>query len=102
MSAIVANPIEISLPPPSLTKFERERAAFERLLPSLLNTYRGQYVAIHNGQVAGQGSNRLDVALRVLKQVGSVDIYVGLVSEQPEAPCRSGVRRTLGQVETVG
>src|SRR5687768_7685637 len=72
MSAIVANPIEISLPPPSLTKFERERAAFERLLPSLLNSYRGQYVAIHNGQVADHGSNRLNVALRLLKQIGSV------------------------------
>jgi hypothetical protein len=95
MSSLVANAIEISLPPPSVTKFERERHAFERLLPKLLSTHRGQYVAIHDEQVADCGISRLEVALRVLKRVGNVDIYVGLVSEHAEPVSRSGVRRDL-------
>jgi len=40
--------IEVHLPEPPLTKFERERRAFYRLLPEQLNTHRGQYVAIHD------------------------------------------------------
>jgi phage gp36-like protein len=102
MNAITANAIEISLPPPPLTKFEREKRAFERLLPTLLSTHRGQYVAIHNEQVADHGNSRLEVALRVLKKVGNVDIYVGLASEHGEPVSRSGVRRDLsGPKETV-
>lgn len=31
-----------------LRKFERERRAFFRLLPALLGTHRGQYVAVHD------------------------------------------------------
>jgi hypothetical protein len=84
---------EVVLPVEPLTKFEREQAAFTRLLP----THRGQYVAIHDEQVIDTGTNRLEVALRVLKRVGNVDIYVGLVSHQPEPVSRSGVRRTRSQ-----
>ena len=38
------------LPEASRTKYERERSAFYRLLPSLLATHFGQYVAIHDEQ----------------------------------------------------
>ncbi len=75
------------------SKFERERRAFSRLLPQLLASHAGEYVAIHDEQVADAGCNRLEVALRVLKRIGNVDIFVGLVGEQPEPVSRSGVRR---------
>lgn len=45
--------------PAAPTKFERERTAFYRLLPELLATHRGQYVAVHGEQVADSGSDRL-------------------------------------------
>ena len=77
---------------PSFTKWERECQAFHRLLPQLLLTHREQYVAIHEGRVVGSGSDKLALALRVLAQVGNVDIHVGLVSEGPEPVSRSGVR----------
>jgi hypothetical protein len=77
------------------SKFERERRAFHRLLPELLTSHRGQYVAIHNEQVADAGPRRLDVALGVLQRVGNVDIYVGLVTDQEQPVYRSGVRRDL-------
>src|SRR4051812_30061804 len=86
---------EVHLPPPALTKLERERRAFHRLLPGLLATHRGRYVAIHDEQVAETGDDQLEVAMRTWKRVGPVDLYVGLVTDQPQPILRSGVRRVL-------
>jgi hypothetical protein len=88
-------PFEVKLPPTELTKLERERRAFFRLLPQLLNTHRGQYAAIHDEQVVDSGSDQLEVAMRVWKRVGPVDVYVGLVTDEPELVFRSeaGKRR---------
>jgi hypothetical protein len=97
MSETTPPAIEVHLPEPPLTKFERERRAFYRLLPELLNTHRGQYVAIHEEQVVDSGPERLPVAMRVLERIGPADIYVGLVSVEPRQVYRSGVRRDLGR-----
>jgi hypothetical protein len=86
----------VNLPPAPLTKWEREYQAFRRLLPQLLTTHRGQYVAIHNEQAVDSGDDKLAVALRVLAKVGNVPIHVGHVIEGPEPIARSGVRRDLG------
>ena len=99
--ATSAPPFAVTLPPLIPSLFERERAAFYRLLPGLLTTHRGQYVAIHEEQVVESGPNRLEVAMRVLQRVGNLDIYVGLVSDQPPAADRSGVRRDRGPREPV-
>lgn len=103
-SSTVAQPETISPPVfdvmlaiPEGSKLERERRAFQRLLPGLLATHGGQYVAIHDGQVVDAGSSRLDVAMRVLNRIGNVDIFVGLVSVEPEPVARSGVRRDLSR-----
>jgi hypothetical protein len=80
---------------PPRTKWEREYEAFRQLLPQLLATHRGQYVAIHDGQVVDSGDDKLALALRVLNRVGNVAIHVGLVSEEPEPVARSGVRREV-------
>jgi hypothetical protein len=90
-----------TLSPPSVesqslssSKWEREYAAFRKMLPKLLATHRGQYVAIHNGQIVGSGPVKLAVALDTLAKIGNEDIHVGFVSEAPEPPARSGVRRS--------
>ncbi len=75
------------------TKWEREYQAFLRLLPQLLETHRGKYVAVHDEQVVDSGDDSLSVALRVLARVGNVDIHVGLVTEEPERVSRSGIVR---------
>ena len=92
----------ITLPAPTIekssaprSKWEREYQAFGRLLPQLLATHRGKYVAIHEEQVVDSGDDRLALALRVLAQVGNVDIHIGLVSADPEPICCSGVRREV-------
>lgn len=84
--------------PPPKSKFEREKAAFYRLLPDLLATHRGQYVAIHGEQVVDSGPDQVEVALRVLRRVGNVALYVHLVSDERRLPvARSGVLRDLSR-----
>jgi hypothetical protein len=85
----------VELPVEPRTKWEREYQAFRRMLPQLLTTHRGRYVAIHEGQVVDSGDDKFALALRVLAKVGNVAIHVGLVSEHPEPVSRSGVRREL-------
>lgn len=90
--------IEITLPsPPPLRKLDRERRAFFRLLPELLQTHRGQYVAIHQGQVVGSGPDQVEVALEVWRKIGKEEIYVGRVTDEPDPVLRSGIVRFIGE-----
>ena len=63
--------------------FEREVAAFERILPELLQKYRGRVVAIHNGHVVEVGDSKAEVSERVHQRLGDVTVYVQRVSEHP-------------------
>jgi hypothetical protein len=74
---------EISLPTPILSKGEREYQAFLRLLPDLLATYKGHYVAIHDGKVVDTDTDDIALVKRVHARVGYVPIHVGLVTDQP-------------------
>jgi hypothetical protein len=85
----------LEVPSPPRTKWGQEYQAFRRLLPQLLTTHRGCYVAVHGGHVVDSGDDKLALALRVLAKVGNVAIHVGLVTEEPEPILRSGVRREL-------
>src|SRR5262245_60832762 len=87
--------LDVLTAPPS--KWEREYQAFLRLLPQLLPTHRGQYVAVHEGQVVASGPDKLAVALQAFSQVGNVSIHVGLVTGEPQPVVRSGVRRLLSR-----
>jgi hypothetical protein len=74
---------EVNVPAPELSKGEREYQAFLRLLPGLLPTHRGRYVAVHNGQVVDADTDDIALVRRVHARIGSVPIHVGLVTEQP-------------------
>ena len=88
------NPIEplpaiiVELPAPQPGKWDQEYAAFLRMLPDLLQTYRGQYVAVHEGRVVESGDVKLAVAMRAYDKHGYQPIYVGLVAERPLKPVR--------------
>ena len=69
-------------------KFSREQRAFYRLLGSLLESHKGQYVAIHEGRVVASGSDLVEVALRAYAEHGRQPIYVDLVAEHPLPPIR--------------
>jgi hypothetical protein len=65
------------------SKWDREYEAFLRLLPELLQTHRGQYVAIHEGKVVGNGDDQLAVARTAYAEFGPVEILVRLATDQP-------------------
>jgi hypothetical protein len=71
-----------SLPTPPADKWRAEQQAFRRLLPELLKTHRGQYVAVHEGQVVDSGPDKLALAGRAYARFGYVPIYVSLVSDE--------------------
>jgi hypothetical protein len=77
------------------TAWERERRAFFQLLPSLLKSHPGQYVAVHDGAVIARGSDRISVTLDAYQQVGYVPLYVGLVGEAPRRRVRLPSPRVL-------
>jgi len=93
---------EATLPPESLdvpigdkAVFEREKAAFERMLPQLLQQYPGKCVAIVNEQVVEIGEDKLDVVERVYRRFGQVTMYAQWVTDQPRVyhlPYRKVVR----------
>ena len=63
--------------------FEREKAAFERMKPQLLQQYPGKCVAVVNEQVIEVGDDKLAVLARVHEKFGRVPVYVQWVTEQP-------------------
>ena len=88
MSQAATHHFEVFLDMGPRTKYERERAAFRRLLPGLLEAHRGRYVAIHEEQVLDHDADEMALIERVLRRVGNVAIHVGLVTDQPPAPAR--------------
>ena len=89
------------LPAPSIpalptgnAKREMEYRAFLQLLPTIIATHRGKYVAIHQGTLVGSGDNQTEVALLAYSKYGYVPIYVGLVSDEPQSVARVPSART--------
>jgi hypothetical protein len=86
----VPTPIEESRRPPD-RRADAEVAAFARLLPALLETHRGQYVAIHGGRVVDAGPEAIPLILKVHQAIGYVPIHVALVTEEPPRPVRVNI-----------
>jgi hypothetical protein len=82
MSQTTTQPtFEVMVPVPELSKGEREYRAFLRLLPQLLATHRGQFVALHEGRVIDTDPDDIALIRRVHSRVGYVPIHVGLVTD---------------------
>ena len=64
--------------------------AFMAMLPSLLATHRGQYVAVHDGHVVASGDALVDVALEAYRRVGYLPVYVDLVTDRPRPRAGGG------------
>lgn len=63
--------------PPPTAGIAQERAAFERLLPQLIQTHPDRVVAIYGGQVVEVGDDVGEVLQRVHARYGYVACYVG-------------------------
>jgi hypothetical protein len=90
----------VHLPQLERPRAECERLAFLRLLPGLLATHRGQYVAVHDEQVVDSGPDAAELAARIVRRFAA-DVYVGLVSEQAEPVCRVGRARDVVRWESL-
>jgi hypothetical protein len=64
-------------------KWRREQRAFQRLLPDLLHTHAGKYVAIHDEQVVDTDGDLVTLGRRVYRRYGYIPIYMDLVAEKP-------------------
>ncbi|MDL1898106.1 type II toxin-antitoxin system prevent-host-death family antitoxin [Anaerolineae bacterium CFX7] len=62
--------------------FERERNAFEKLKPQLLESHFGQYVAVHAGQVVDADVSDTELAQRVLPRFPNQAVYIQLVQKE--------------------
>ncbi len=91
-------PVLAAPPPPS--KWDREYAAFQRLLPGLLAAgHKGQFAAVHDGQVVGLGPDKLALALDAYRRFGKVAILVRLVTDEPRPPVNIPSFRVLRRAE---
>jgi hypothetical protein len=74
-----------SSPADDQSPFEREKAAFHLQLPKL-QKYKGQFVAIHGGQVVDADRNRNALVRRYFEKYGKgTGVYVGFVGIRPTA-----------------
>jgi hypothetical protein len=64
-------------------RWTREFVAFARLLPELLKTERGRFVAIQGGAVVAVADTLEDAALQAYQRVGYVPLHVGQVVDTP-------------------
>jgi antitoxin (DNA-binding transcriptional repressor) of toxin-antitoxin stability system len=78
-----AREVPSHLKPAELEQFERDHLAFERLREELLQTHRGQFVAILNGQVVDADPDQGELAKRVYAKFGYRPIYMDEVREKP-------------------
>ena len=82
---VVAVSASIGLPADDQTPFEREKVAFQRRLPQLAK-YRGQFVAIHNGELVDTDPSRNALVRRFFERYGDrASVYVGFVGGRPAA-----------------
>lgn len=61
-------------------EIQNEIDAFERLKPTLLEQYPGQYVALRKGEVVASGNEKLAVSRRAREHYGPGGYYVALVT----------------------
>lgn len=63
-------------------KWLRERHAFYRLLPDLLKTLRGKWVAVHDEEVVEIGDSLQLVLHRFWERFPKTEVYIQLVDEE--------------------
>jgi len=73
----------------------REELAFRRLHPSLLKTYKGQFVAIYQERLVDHDEDQIDLYLRVDEQYPDEFVMIAPVNEQAEEVYRFRSPHTL-------
>ena len=69
------------MPPGIQAQLEQEEAAYWRIRDSLLDSYRGKFVAIVGGKVVASGKYMNKVAAEAYRATGSKVKFVALVGK---------------------
>ncbi len=64
-----------------LARLQPEIDAYQRMLPELLRARRGEWVAIHDGQIVASGPDRSEV-IRLVQERRYDPVYIEHVQEQ--------------------
>ena len=67
-----------------IEKIKAEQAIFEKMRSALLEKYRGQYVAVHNGQVVESAPDLRSLHHQVFARFGFTPILHIQVTDEPE------------------
>ena len=67
-----------------LQLLRRETEAYERMKPALLNTHKGKFVAILNGELVDSDEDEGELADRVYEQYGYRTILITEVEDTPK------------------
>lgn len=94
---LALRPAPDSLAAESDPEFERNRAAFERLLPELLREHRGEWVAIVDERPVQFGPDFQSVIATVRERFGGRSVYIRPISEAPRVYQLGGPRLAPGQ-----
>lgn len=70
-------------------KIARERRWYEAHHPDLVQQYRGQYVAVHNGRVIDKDQEGRALSKRVRQKYGRLAIAIIHIADTPEPPTLS-------------
>ncbi|HZL36987.1 MAG TPA: DUF5678 domain-containing protein [Tepidisphaeraceae bacterium] len=85
---VIESPQLTTMNPPLDDGWRREYAAFVRLLPDLLKSHHGKFVAIHDGKIVAVADTFKDAAMQAYQCVGYVPLHVGQVVEHPVGQVR--------------
>ena len=96
---------EVTLPPdkrpkafptrPTHPVLAAEYDAFERMLPELMKTHAGKYVALRNGAVVAVADTEVGARTAADQEVPGLPVYVRLVTDQPQPLPRIGSPRIV-------
>jgi hypothetical protein len=80
-------------------KLEAEAQAFERMHPQLVKQYLGQFVAVHEGQIADADVDFEALFLRLQERLGDVPVLIRPVGTEPTPELRAPSPRLERGVE---
>jgi hypothetical protein len=65
-----------------VARLQLEIDAYQQLLPELLNEHRGEWIAIHQGQIVALGPDRSEV-IRLVQEHRYDPVYIDYIQERP-------------------
>ena len=63
---------------------KREQRQFDKMLPTLLESFDGEYVALYRGEVVGHNSDDSELYGDMLAKLGYVPFLIQRASREPE------------------